>query len=74
MLYITTKHGDVEWHIDHKLPKLRTDQVLEIQADAHELHAIKQLFGESIPMTKNAIVNWAGDIARTIYLNLKVNH
>ena len=73
MLYITTKHGDVEWHIDHKLPNL-PGKVLELQADGDELHEIKRLFGESIPMTKNAIVNWAGDIARTIYLNLKVNH
>lgn len=52
-----------------------------IQADGHELDAIQEMFSNrnsigdpityTIPMDRTGcVVRWAGDIARTIHLNL----
>ena len=71
MLYIIAQHNrDYSWHVGEPMPSPDVDQVVEIQADGHEKKVIREMFGESIPMTTESVVNWYGDIARTIYLNL----
>jgi hypothetical protein len=68
------------------LPNLDPDEIEFIQADGDELDCIRDLFttfGEmvpgvgrinqilSIPIPKHRVVRWYGDIAKTIYFNLR---
>jgi hypothetical protein len=67
----TGKQNEMELHIpfNDSMPTLVIDF---IQADCDELDAIWERFHESIPMpVKNKVVRWYGDIAKTIYFNLR---
>ncbi len=49
-------------------------QVVEIQADGHELEAIQRKFTINghctVPMPSNRVCNWYGDLAKTIHAGL----
>ena len=80
-LYVVYKtknaHGipkELEHHIPFKgnLPDLKRDEIDFIQADGDELQAIKETFGDSIPLPYlRRVACWYGDIAKTIYFNLR---
>lgn len=76
MIYFTfrTKKGhedcDVPWHIGQRLPGIDKDlaNVVEVQADGHELDLIKAHF-RNIPMSESRVVVWTGETAQFIYNN-----
>ena len=75
MLYIvvSAKPGDksnpeYQWHVGDEKPKVY-DTVIEVQADSDELDFIAVKF-QNIPMAKQAVVTWKGDMAQFIYDNL----
>lgn len=85
MLYIvlksinarTGKQNEIQAHIPFRLlPTLVNEELDFIQADGDELDAILYTFlsdgGYTIPVPRdNRVVRWYGDIAKTIYFNLR---
>lgn len=63
------------------MPQLENEEIDYIQADGDELEAIRRHFSYSpkdgsglvcsIPFCGNRVVRWYGDIAKTIYFNLR---
>lgn len=80
-MYIATYTNDTNktFHVGDKI-KNEEDEICRlfdvkwIQADGHELEAIRDMFsyahGHTIPMPHGQVGRWYGDIARTIHLNL----
>ena len=56
-----------EWHTGEKKLNVKAYDVLEIQADCDELELIFKLFGDTIPRSTEAVQNWFGDTAQTIF-------
>ena len=78
MLYIIRKgNREYQWHVGDKKPEAMTgsmtsapfDDVIEIQADGHELNLIRQNF-KNLPDCDKAVVSWKGDWAQFIYDHL----
>ena len=60
-----------EYHVGERL---RDDflNVIDLYADGHELEYVISYFQESIPLNRSSrSMIWVGDIASTIYANLK---
>jgi len=79
MLYVVRKNRrEFTWHVgtEHprdysnpKDPKFFND-VIEVQADGHELQRIRDTFG-NLPMKHGAsVICWKGDLAQFIYDHL----
>lgn len=71
MLYVILKGGrELGWHTGEKIYLPPQSEVVEVQADGHELEWIKENFN-NIPYHKlNRVQNWSGDMARFIAQNL----
>lgn len=69
MLYVIVhRNNERTWHVgDKKFPVDHTEvaDVMEIQADGHELEVIKTSI-TGIPTSNRAVVNWYGDDAKFI--------
>jgi hypothetical protein len=62
----------VTWKDGADFPKIdEPDAIISMAADGEELALIRSLF-EALPDTKGEIVIWPQDMARFIYLNLRV--
>jgi hypothetical protein len=81
MLYIVRKDlPQIKWHVGDPIGANIAQDVIEIQADGHELEHIKNTFFDieyqgnptyTIPMPRNKrVVNWFGSTAKTILANL----
>jgi hypothetical protein len=73
-LQINAPHGATEegmWHVGTEISDLGLDDAkcVEVQADGHELEAIKAKF-TGIPMANNRVVRWTGETAHFIYQHL----
>lgn len=82
-LYIDFKDGNNiktsrTFHVDEGYPlkvgiKIPVDDIVEIQADEDELVAIKHQIKGIRMCEHKRVVNWIGDDAKFIYLNLNLN-
>lgn len=81
MMYISYQQGginkQVELHFDDgsALIDLKHEnfKVTSVQADGDELEAIKDTF-TNIPMSKNRVVRWDGEMASFIIVNYPANY
>lgn len=79
MLAVILKSGkELIWHVGGKpYSPPEPNQVVEIQADGHELAKIVELFshGHNVPTIPvpnyRPVVNWYGDLAKTIYAAIR---
>lgn len=77
VLFVTVNKGnrdmqDFDCHIHDKgltIPRTVASDVIELQADGHELEYIRERF-QNIPMHKGRVVRWKGEMAKFIAINL----
>jgi hypothetical protein len=71
--------GYIDWHVGYSLPRISPLDIEFIQADGDELDYVVRLFTPirdgvsrpcTIPVPRQRVVRWYGDIARTIYANI----
>lgn len=66
-----TSYPEVGWHIGQKPPKIsETDAIQLVSADGDELDYIKRSFTNIMMQDKKVIVEWTGETAKFIALNL----
>ena len=53
------------------MPTLVNEEIDYIQADCDELDEIRRIFAGTIPDSFRRVVRWYGDIAKTIYYNIR---
>lgn len=71
MLYIVTSDGKEKiWHVGNSVPDVAPLDVVEIQADCHELEHVKKIC-IGIPLSNRAVVSWRDHYARFIYRMLR---
>lgn len=72
MLCITFRDNrrthESNWHVGEKVPRIQPHKITQIQADGDEAEYINEVMGSGI---NRAVQYYYGDLARTIYLNLR---